>query len=166
MLTNNSQSTAEVLQQLDSLSKLNETKALEAETAIDDRLDKLSDFFRGLCAGNTSSFTVPEMESLQSFTRKSVKQTRIAMACRNILRSLAFEHLNYRYETIHEAHARTFQWIFETEDASFREWAAKKSGKSLEESYCSQSTKCDRHLLDNRKTRFRKINVDEVPGAT
>ncbi|PMD34239.1 hypothetical protein L207DRAFT_138175 [Hyaloscypha variabilis F] len=52
----------------------------------------------------------------------------------HILESLRFETMKYRYETISEAHKRTFEWIFRDPDAegkpwsSFIKWAESGSG--------------------------------------
>ena len=57
-------------------------------------------------------------------------QARTIQTCQHLLGSLDFQELNHREESIFEAHANTFQWIFKDPELGFIEWASAKNGKS------------------------------------
>jgi len=77
-----------------------------------------------------------------------------------LLESLKFETMTYRYETISEAHQRTFEWVFQDPDAkgkpwsSFIQWAESGSGIYwINGKAGSGKSTLMRFIVDNPRTR-------------
>jgi hypothetical protein len=70
-----------------------------------------------------------EPRSLHACFQGYVKRLDTTTACHNVLSSLAFTELYSRQDMITEAHARTFQWVFDRDDSSFHQWATNKDGR-------------------------------------
>lgn len=59
---------------------------------------------------------------------KLQEQMRTVNVARSVLKSLAFEKIHNREDTIPPTHANTFSWIFDNLDLGFVDWASNQNG--------------------------------------
>ena len=70
------------------------------------------------------------IDSLSHALEKMSSQVRTLNTCQRILGTLAFDKMTCREESVHPAHANTFEWIFRDPKLGFTTWAQKKNGMS------------------------------------
>jgi hypothetical protein len=64
----------------------------------------------------------------QCFDRLSAQMQTISK-CQRVLNTLSFEEIYWRQGNITPAHARTFDWIFKTQELGFTKWAESQNGR-------------------------------------
>ena len=69
------------------------------------------------------------------------KHSRITVKCQQVLRTLVFEEVHRREDTIADAHAKTFAWIFDESKTEFSQWASNKNGMAPS-NFVLVSTEC------------------------
>ncbi|KAK3678826.1 hypothetical protein LTR78_001279 [Recurvomyces mirabilis] len=67
-------------------------------------------------------------EAVASKLQRLMRQAHTLKACQRVLESLQFSEINNRQEDIVEAHAKTFQWIYEKAGFGYTKWATEKDG--------------------------------------
>ena len=60
-----------------------------------------------------------------------LKQMHVIVPMQRILRSLAFEEIHNRRDTVAEAHRNTFSWIYKDGGHGFADWATGRNGTSM-----------------------------------
>ena len=73
----------------------------------------------------------------QCFDRLSA-QIQTISKCQRVLNTLSFEEIYWRQGQITPAHAKTFDWIFKTQELGFTKWAESQDGRHnvVEEHTC------------------------------
>lgn len=112
-----------MLQHLNALSK-------DAADRNGEQLNSLEIHCTDVCAPAAYTMQSSDLQLVQDYLQTFTGRSRKAIACQHVIRSLAFVELNARIGMISDAHASTFDWIFEKDDLGFREWASNKNGET------------------------------------